>query len=704
MESSGNSSEDEEKNSSKLYSLLPKDLIDEIDERIDIQETNKEYKDIQSSSELEKNFEYPKNKIKDKINSTKEMEDSESKNLTIFEDQNITNKTENNYITDENTKIKNNIKEEKNNIIFSQNPSSDKIIGNAFSVYNDNISRQFSENKFIEYEKNAFNNDIKNSFINNYYPNINVFTVSKENQNNFSNNNLYGNVLFRESINKSGKKEDANNNKINIVTDVNPIHLNFLNNIDQNNLQPFKYNINDVNNFLDFQGQRNITESNNMNLYPREYNYSRIPTLNNYSSIDFNQMNFDFSSSKNEQINPNLNNNDASQIIILINKIGINLFIQFVKTYKGSVYLQNILSNKKLSRNESNYIVNLIGMSFNDIICDYYGNYFFQKFIFLCSNEDRINIYHYIKNNFIKLATDICGSHSLQCLISLLSTEEEKKIIKDYIISDLKFLCFNQNGANIIAKIISIIKEPERNYINKIIINNFTELSTNINGVITVRALIKEIENHVFIKEIIFSAENNLTVIVTNQFGYLVIRDIIEKLGYTKCRKIINLLIEKIVYFSILKYSSNIIIFILNYLLENNFIIFIRILKTIFINENNFKEMIKNKFSTFVIEKAFELINQIDFSFFKGKTNLNNNNEANKLSNNDEQPALSLKNKEINDDTQEEYEEDNLDYQQYLNLKKQIYIIFEQSATNKEKQKIFGLLKNKGINNNNDFH
>ena len=194
-----------------------------------------------------------------------------------------------------------------------------------------------------------------------------------------------------------------------------------------------------------------------------------------------------------------------------------------------------------------------------------------------------------------------------------------------------------------------------------------------------------------------------MTVIVTNQFGYLVIRDIIEKLGYTKCRKIINLLIEKIVYFSILKYSSNIIIFILNYLLENNFIIFIRILKTIFINENNFKEMIKNKFSTFVIEKAFELINQIDSSFFKGKTNLNNNNEANKLSNNDEQPALSLKNKEINDDTQEEYEEDNLDYQQFLDLKKQIYIIFEQSATNKEKQKIFGLLKNKGINNN-DFH
>ena len=698
MESSVNLNENREKNTSKLYSLLPKDLVDEIENRTYVKETNKDNKDIQLLSKFEKDFEYSENKIKKEINSIEEIEDNNEsiKNTENFQEQNIINKIEDNFIKNESSQIKNYFSKEKINNNFIQNPYK-KNINNEFTIRNEIITGQIPQNI---YDTNMANKNIK-------YCKNNLYDS-------FTNNPYFCNPNISENINKSGKIQNINkNNILNRITDINQNYLNSINNLDQNNLQPFKsleqdihkklYNTNDVNNFFTSQEQRNINILNSTNLYPREYNYSRVPSLDYFPSSDFNQnINYNYLVSKNEQINPNYK--EVSEIIILINKIGIDSFIKFVKTHKGSIYLQNILFNKKLSRNEISYIVNSIGTHFNDIICDYYGNYFFQKFILLCYDEDRINIYHYIKNNFIKISTNMCGNHSLKCLISLLSTEEEKKLIKDSIISDLKNLCFDQNGASIIAKIILTIKESERNYINEIIVNYFTELSTNINGIIIVRTFIKEIESHMLIKKIVLIAENNLNIIVTNQYGYLVIKDIIEILGYETCKKIINLLIDKIVHFSILKYSSNIIIFILYYLLKNNLNIFIKILKIVFINENNLKEMIQNKFSTFVIEKALELMNKIDSSFFKGKINLNNN-KANKSSINDEQFFLFSKNKKINEVLQEnDNQEDNLDYQQFLDLKEKIYIIFEHNTTNKEKQKILDLIRNKGTKNNNNFH
>ena len=89
-------------------------------------------------------------------------------------------------------------------------------------------------------------------------------------------------------------------------------------------------------------------------------------------------------------------------------------------------------------------------------MCDYYGNYFLQKFFPFCTHKHRLDILYSIKNGYIEIANNICGNHSLQCLISLQTSKEEKELTKNYIQNNLKELCYGGNSSHVISKIIII--------------------------------------------------------------------------------------------------------------------------------------------------------------------------------------------------------------------------------------------------------
>ena len=77
----------------------------------------------------------------------------------------------------------------------------------------------------------------------------------------------------------------------------------------------------------------------------------------------------------------------------LIKKMGEDFFVKLIKTHKGSKYLQKMLSNNKLKEYEVNYVTEIICKNFFSIFCDYYGNYFLQKFFKFCTNKNRLDIY-----------------------------------------------------------------------------------------------------------------------------------------------------------------------------------------------------------------------------------------------------------------------------------------------------------------------
>ena len=283
----------------------------------------------------------------------------------------------------------------------------------------------------------------------------------------------------------------------------------------------------------------------------------------------------------------------------------------------------------------------------------------------------------------------------------LTSSNEEKIIIKKLTINDLDILCFDQNGSHIIEKIIIVFKEIEREYLNKYIMDNLLKLSMDINGSLVVKAFLINIKNEYFIKEIIVVFGNETNNLCFNQFGSDIIITFLGIYGYYSL-KIINILINNIVNLSISKYSSNVILFLLDYLKDNNFFKFLDCLKLIFIDENNFKEMIKNKFSSFVIEKSFQIIINIDSNFFNKNLLMKNN-------------SLNFNSSDSSDDKDDDEKEDEkqidndiciinktrnsksnneiINYDKFIELKNKIFYIFDNNSSNKEKEKIINLLK-----------
>ena len=303
-------------------------------------------------------------------------------------------------------------------------------------------------------------------------------------------------------------------------------------------------------------------------------------------------------------------------LLYIINKKGLPYFIGLTKTIKGSKYLQNLLVTNPPKVIEIDYITKIICISYREIMCDYYGNYFLQKFFPFCKSNYRIDILNSIKKDYINIANDICGNHSLQCLISLQNTNEEKDLIKLCVQNNLKELCCGGNSSHVISKIIKSLKESERQYINTFVSNNLIELCMDSNGICVVKEYIYNMKSDFYIKLIISTFEKETLKLALNQFGNFVIQEVIKFFGYNYCKNIINNLLDNIVKLSISKFSSNVIDFLLDYLSKKQFYKFCKALKKIFLKENNFKEMIKNKFSIYVIENCLELLIKINENYY----------------------------------------------------------------------------------------
>ena len=124
--------------------------------------------------------------------------------------------------------------------------------------------------------------------------------------------------------------------------------------------------------------------------------------------------------------------------------------------------------------------------------------------------------------------------------------------------------------------------------------------------------------------------------------------------------------------------------------------------------------MIKNKFSSFVIEKSFQIIIGIDENYFKKNiksnfikeinTNFSSSDEDENEDNNINNNIIEEKGNEHkdNDDNNKisNDEKDILDYNNFILFKNKIFYIFENNASNKEKEKVINLLKQNYTFNN----
>jgi hypothetical protein len=554
---------------------------------------------------------------------------------------------------------------------------------NLYNIY------QINNNELIPEEINPFHSHNINSLykLNNLYGN-NLYLNTNNSNNNIPKikHNINPNESFQ--YNKLFKAQNSNAGNINNINYLNHNH----NHIDINS-QINNQITNQLNNQLNNSNNNSIMynhnyNSNHMN-HMANHNHNHVNN-HNHNHININKKNdniineIDLSDSQIDYLFSQLYNlpKEVGLLLYIINKKGVSYFIKLIKTIKGSKYLQNILNTNPPKESEIDYITKVICNNYKEIMCDYYGNYFLQKFFPHCTYKNRIDILNSIKNDYIEIANDICGNHSLQCLINLQNTNEEKEIVRICIQNNLQDLCFGGNSSHVISKIIKCVKESERQYINAFIVNNLMLLCVDSNGICIIKEFIYNIKSNYYIKIIDTTFEKETTKLTLNQFGNFLIQEAIKFFGYNYCKNIINNLIQNIVKFSVSKFSSNVIDFLLEYLSKKEFYKFCTAIKKIFLKESNFKEMLKNKFSIYVIENSLELLIKINENYYINamKNNLGTSFHSKKSSNED-----------MSDE--EEDGEEEFSYQNFCKLKKQIFQYIENNSAAKEKKKILALIK-----------
>ena len=273
-----------------------------------------------------------------------------------------------------------------------------------------------------------------------------------------------------------------------------------------NNLNTFKNNLNCKNELVNFKPS--ITVKDNTNIVLNSFNVFFNFTCkqkgnspeNNYVYKNVNDSQSedenDYTNAKEmynkeETYNDNKDNSLSETNNKSVNKFHLNIskLISNLNTYKGSIYAQSLLEcidkEKELSSFFNEIIPNIC-----QIMCSEYGNYFFQKLIKDLSLSQRLQIYRIIQPEFLVIATNKWGTHSIQSLMNNIQSPAESCEF-NLLISKNMYLLFTDNNAyHIMMKMILDFPEEQRYALNLYLVTNIDKIIVNSNGAFCVNKFI----------------------------------------------------------------------------------------------------------------------------------------------------------------------------------------------------------------------
>ena len=663
-------------------SLLEDDYFDP--ETISNTESNINY----SLKEKAENFEYDKSKSNfsnqnNSYSDLKEDASEETNDLSKEKDQQNLKKYyffESNCLN-ELPKLEKNFSDEveekkwsqKNPSIISkemiQEPNKSSTIMNGFEAKAVNMKKDFPYLNFNARIDNRFNGilNILTNNLGNIYNNN--FINNKNNINNIKNEEIKSNKISSNLYVSTGNNNDFNNlfkqqkQLIDIKNDFenhfNNINIDYNYNVN-NNINLNKYNLFQPNksifpNSLPILGKENINIYNNSS-YPK-YLYD-FKDVNKYNTF----YNF-YQKTEEEKFKENVDNNINKSDYLLQSKEYkakiINEFKQFCDELKPSLvdYICSRDGNKiiqqKLNIHKNikiKFLLKKISTDFEKIICDKYGNYFFQKLYIISSKKLRLKILSSIKIFFIPSSKDETGVYVIQKIIEEVQSEEEKKLILEYIKGKEMELALNKEGTHIIQKIIQIFSEKERKDLTGVICNkiNIEKLLQDSNGINVIKRIISfnNIKNNRI--RLLEALNPNIYSILRSLNGSNIIYYLLEDWGIDIGINFVNILLSNFEIFSTNKYSSKLIYKIIQLCINkcslslsiynnnrnlSNFInlneqIILNNFKAILFEPNKISNIYKNKYAKDLIIKIRNILtfdeNKIFYSFMNSLKFLNN--------------------------------------------------------------------------------
>ena len=393
----------------------------------------------------------------------------------------------------------------------------------------------------------------------------NNFPCNNKKINTGNRNNIFINIMNKES-NYSFCNNNINYNCFNITNGL------FPNNTGNNYISYFCKNniLNNIN---------NINILNTLNFGSNDVNINYINIIQNNSTISN-------------------NNISLESFMEYINNIPISL-IDFVCNSKGALELQKMLENAG-SDIKIYFIQILKKEGITQIMTNIHGNYFFQKLIKDSSEKIITSIISYILDDFIEISKDDSGTFSVQALLNEITSINDMNKILQKIKGKEIGMIYDKNATYVIQKMILKIPDFYRKGLNEIILQYFSKLCLDVNGICLVKNFIKtnSIENDKQkMKNIII---NNFVLLAQSPFGNYAIQFLIEKLRTNELNEIVEVLNENLFKLSVQQFSSNVVEKSLEKMDDINLG---KILDKLFF-QGKFIFLLKNKFGKYVINKA----------------------------------------------------------------------------------------------------
>ena len=397
--------------------------------------------------------------------------------------------------------------------------------------------------------------------------------------------------------------------------------------------------INDINEFQDFIIKKDLNKENNGILNDLTKNLNDIN--NNVIFIDKNKNNKningkinyelinDINNTKNNSNFLMINNNFINNYISLNNPSRINIFnINIINYYENMNEVENFLNFKNFfeklnidyictkegnniisnfldqhSQEIIDYLINELNIYFERIICDKYGNYFFQKLYKKSQKQYRIKILNIIKDYFITVSKNEIGVLAIQGIIKAMITFEERNKIMNYIKGYELELSLDKEGTHLMQSIIENFHEKDRQNLTKVLYmpKNIKKLLRNKNGVYILKRLIEYNKNNFNRNKLIQTLHSNIDNILETSNGCYIIYYLIKKWGINSGFIFIKKLISNFEFFANIKQSS-FLIYKISSLCKDNLLLYLQINPNVNIL-NNFNEYIILKILVLLILK-----------------------------------------------------------------------------------------------------
>ena len=476
---------------------------------------------------------------------------------------------------------------------------------NSFNQFNDKSSNGSANN--IKIESN-FNNKIKNNtnFLRNVNPYsktvIHHFPLGMFNAgfgfiNNFKNtkiNNMNNNNNYSENKNINTKNNN-NNNSINEQPEQNykrsDSRRKTYPNFNNNNEKPQK---NANNNIL-------IIPSYNGNFYQNQ---------NNYNQINYNTEYLIF------QLKFNLEK--TGKIDHYIYSLVKGAFLNIIKNQKGSKIFQKYLKTTHCDILHQIFIE--LKPNLEEIITDFYANYFCKRFFTFLNQKDRIDFLYVIEKSLVKLSSDGIGTYPIQTIIEHVGSKNEKNIIINALKDNIKELSLDPFGTHVLEKLLACFEEEYVTFIYNYIVDNFLELANNSNGICIVKKLLSFTHKKNLHDKLKIIVKENALQLISHPFGNFVIQVVVE--CWNDYNDILYLFDKKYYSLSLEKYASNVV----ERCIEKDENILNNYIEEI-ININKICEVMKSNYGNYVIQKAIKLAK----GEFKKKLVYNAAKDINKL-------------------------------------------------------------------------